>query len=133
MAYGQWVKINIKPLNFACKIEDLELSWGKLYKDGDKDSEIKVNSVNDHIIQSKETYSICSCGRSDSASGTEGRFSLADGSTKIAKFHWDCPWASHDNTFSHEKVADEGYVVEVSDYNKSGGALGDVTITVVKV
>lgn len=124
MAYAQWIQIDIKSLNFNGKIDNAKLMWGKFYEKGNKDKELKVSEINGQAINSGETYSVYSCGRSDSASGTEGEFFVYDGNVKIAKLYWDCPWGNKTNTFLHEKYTGDDYMIEISDYNHYGGALG---------
>merc|ERR1711879_1096303 len=35
---------------------------------------------------------VSSCGRSDSASGTEGKFDIYDGDNRVCTVYWSCPW-----------------------------------------
>ena len=67
---------------------------------GDKDYEISVGDIENATILPGENFMISSCGRSDSASGTEGEFEIyEDGGGKVRHFYWSCPWGSKINTW----------------------------------
>ena len=131
MAYAQWVEINIKPINFNTTIKNVRADWGKFYS-GSKDNEIDVSKINNHQISENDSYTISSCGRSDSASGTEGKFDLYDGNTHIGEYYWDCPWGSKTN-ISNWNPSSEDYIVQVTGGNLDSGALGNIFLKVVKI
>ncbi|MEJ2765608.1 aegerolysin family protein [Photobacterium sp. MCCC 1A19761] len=131
MAYAQNIQIAINPENFTLTVDGAKLEWGKFYEYDDKDSELSIKDVNGTKIEPKEIKVIAACGRSDSASGTEGSIKLYDGNVEIGKFYWDCPWGSKDNQTKWEKSNNQ-YITEVSGGNLHSGAIGLVNITVYK-
>lgn len=74
---------------------------------------------------------VASCGRSDSASGTEGYFDVYDGDTHVCHVYWDCPWGSKTNKFQVTDVSDD-YGVTPAGANLDSGAVGTVTIKIGK-
>ncbi|KHT64580.1 hypothetical protein RJ45_05675 [Photobacterium gaetbulicola] len=131
MAYAQNIQIAISPENLTLTVDDAKLEWGKFYKENDKDSEVSIKDVNGTKIEPGEVKVISACGRSDSASGTEGSIKLYDGNVEIGKFYWDCPWGSKTNTTQWEKRSNN-YITEVSGGNVDSGSIGLVNITVYK-
>ncbi|PKX88449.1 aegerolysin family protein [Aspergillus novofumigatus IBT 16806] len=130
-AYAQWAALKIgndfKSDDNAIEIRNVTM--GKIYKDGNKDKEIPPSQVNGKKIPPQTTHSFETCGRSDAASGTEGTLELWDGSQRICKLYWDCPWGSKVNKFEvQEKV--KAYRVEVGSWNSYGGALGNVDVEI---
>ena len=67
---------------------------GEFYQFDDKDNELSPEQVNGQVIESgsEGVNVVSSCGREDSASGTQGQFDLYDGDTKVVTLVWDCPW-----------------------------------------
>jgi hypothetical protein len=104
---------------------------GKFYRDGNKGVEIKPQALDGTTIEDDQTVPVYSCGRDGAASGTEGSFELHDQKTqkRVCTIEWDCPWGSHTNTFDIKNINDQFRVVH-GPYNKSGGALGTVDISV---
>jgi hypothetical protein len=136
MAYAQWVKITIVAKNYDVQIKGANLNWGKFYDCDNKDNEVKWGDE-DKIIPKGSAGMICSCGRADSATGTEGSFNIYDGETLVAAYYWCCPWGSKTNTSkltpnSNPDVSDN-YATQLSGGNFNAGALGDITIKCVKV
>lgn len=133
MAYAQWVSITIKSKGTTLSVKNAEHPWGKFYQCPNKDKEVSEGDINQITITSGSSAEICACGRSDSASGTEGRFDLYDGDTKVGTYYWDCPWGSKVNTSIWTPSADDNYVTQVTGGNLDSGALGNVTIKCVKI
>ena len=137
MAYAQWVAITIYPSNFEVTLKNVAHSWGKFYSDGNKDNEIKPSDIEGVKIAKKGSYTIYACGRSDSASGTEGSFDLYDGDTKVGTYSWDCPWGSKDNTSTWTPYGaaapNNPYVTQQSGANLNSGALGNVSLQTTKL
>ncbi|EEB93043.1 hypothetical protein MPER_08358, partial [Moniliophthora perniciosa FA553] len=104
MAYAQWVVIVLHNVgNSPMKVKNISVSWGKFHADNDKDKEIGADAYEGKVIEPDEKLQINSCGRSDSASGTEGSFDLVDvndGNKAIRHFYWSCPWGSKSNTWT---------------------------------
>ena len=125
-------KSSIRKHDLKCK--NSNLSWGKFYKYGNKDEEISTDDINKITVASGKSAWICSCGRSDSSSGTEGSFELYDGDTKVGKFNWDCPWGKKSNSFNwNQDGSKDSYNTSIEGGNKDSGAIGTVTITCIKL
>lgn len=77
------------------------------------------------------TKSADSCGRAGAWSGTEGTLDLYDGTTKICRLYWSCPWGQAANDFQviGYDPAKSDYSVAVESWSRTG-ALGNVDITV---
>lgn len=135
MAYSQWIDVKIVSENMTMNVKEAKLDWGKFYKQGDKDKEISTADINKIAVESGKDARICSCGRSGSATGTEGSFELYDGEIKIGKFYWDCPWWKKDNSFSwtQEESTKSSYSTNMEGGNTDSGAIGNVTITCIKI
>jgi len=83
---------------------------------------------------------ISSCGRSDSASGTEGSFYICidgkddlDPDHKVCKIYWDCPWGSKTNTWGASDYDSDKYVVGVCGGSSYGGAIGNLSVVVATI
>jgi hypothetical protein len=135
MAYSQWIEVKIVSENMTLHVKNASLSWGKFYEAGDKDKEISTDDINKITVESGKTAFICSCGRSGSSTGTEGSFELYDGETKIGKFDWDCPYNKKTNSFNWnaDKDNEKFYFTNREGGNKDSGAIGNVTITCIKL
>lgn len=102
--------------------------------EGDKDNAMSPDDYNGRIIEGGDSLRFNTCGRAFSPTGTEGRFSLVDpedNSKVIRTFHWDCPWGSRSNKFEVNDLNNK-WMVEASGANLEGGALGTVTVEVLK-
>lgn len=135
MAYAQWIEVKVASENMTLKVKNASLDWGKFYESGNKDKEISKDDINKIEVASGKSAMICSCGRSDASSGTVGSFDLYDGDTKIGKFNWNCPWGKKDNTFEwkQEDATKSAYNTSREGGNTSSGAIGNVTITCIKL
>jgi len=128
MAYAQWVSIKIQARGFTAQLKNVVHKWGKFYSSS-KDSEIDPGTIEGHEITNGNSYTISACGRSDSASGTEGSFDIYDSDTHIGTYSWDCPWGSKTNRSTWDRnFACDNYVVEITGANLDSGALGNVDI-----
>ncbi|HGJ5865502.1 MAG TPA: aegerolysin family protein [Arsenophonus nasoniae] len=132
-SYSQWAQIDISPIGFNSTIKDIELSWGKFHKKDDKDSEIPVSEIKGHTILDGKVYSIYTCGRSGVASGTTGKLTIFDNNSQIVKYEWDVPWGSNDNTSKLSEEDTSKYSFQFEKGNISSGALGKVTIKIIKL
>ncbi|KAH7326019.1 aegerolysin type hemolysin [Stachybotrys elegans] len=134
MGYAQWVHVIVQYLTKSGKIsvQDSKVMWGKFYKWDNKDNEISGGDVEKETAGEGAEASIASCGRSDASSGTEGVFDLYDGSTKICHVYWNCPWGSKTNTFTVSDI-NNNYMVQHTGASLDSGALGTVTVKVVKL
>ncbi|GCB25344.1 Asp-hemolysin [Aspergillus awamori] len=110
-------------------IQNASLSYGKWY-DGDMDHEISDTDVDAKTAAPGGSVDISACGREGSPTGTTGGFDVCDGSTKIARVHWDCPWGSPDNDFAVGDI-NKNYWVQVGYWGKTG-AIGWVNVEVGK-
>ena len=133
-AYGQWVQVTIEnKTDRTLKISDIEILWGKLYDYPNKDVELPKSSVLYKTIESNGSFSFASCGRSDSASGTEGFIWLQDDESgqNIMKVYWSCPWGLSGNKFEETNYP-KGWFPSHTPFS-SDGALGNITLTIFKV
>lgn len=133
MAYAQWVSITITSLETTLIIKNAALAYGKFHQTGNKDAEILPDAINKITINSRQSAVINSCGRSDSPSGTEGRFDIFDGEVKVGQYYWDCPWGSKTNTSIWTPFELDHYVTQVTGGSLDSGALGNITIKCVKL
>ncbi|MBV9013750.1 MAG: aegerolysin family protein [Pseudonocardiales bacterium] len=134
MAYAQWIRIIISAEVGGVSVQNAYRDWGKFYQcPNNKDHELSDSEINEIRVPEGEIGYVCSCGRSDASSGTEGTIDLYDydRKVKIGTFYWDCPWGSKYNSWTWTKGSNN-YMVEMSGGNKYGGAIGDVTLTVAK-
>jgi hypothetical protein len=134
MGYGQWVEVRIQAEGVNIKIQHAGVSSGKFHRAGNKDSDMSRDEVNGIVIPSGKEGIVASCGKSNAWAGTQGGFDLwdKDKNIKIALFRWDCPWSSGSNTFDVVDK-DSNYDTRYSGGNMKDGAIGNVTITCVKL
>jgi len=136
MAYAQWAEIKIVVAEGqSVSIRNASHDSGKFYKLGNKDQELSPDRINEMVITSSSTAdeaTICACGRSDAAVGTEGSFVMYNGPEKIGRFYWDCPWGKKTNKKEYTSASNK-YVVQVEGGNVDSGALGNITLTFVKI
>lgn len=134
MAYAQWIEVKVVSENMTLKVQHANLNWGKFYKNGDKDTEISSGDIDKITVESGKSTMVCSCGRSGASSGTEGSFELYNGDTKIGKFNWVCPWGKKSNSFSwNQEASKDSYYTNRDGGNTDSGAIGNVTITCIKL
>jgi hypothetical protein len=128
-SYAQWVSVHVKNLSpNTLHIANAELDWGKFYADGNKDRELSSSAIDQVVIASDNAHDINSCGRLNSASGTEGQFHITDGKRNICTLYWNCPWGAH-NSFEVRDVNSE-YVVTAGPWNHYAGAIGNVDVEI---
>ena len=143
MAYAQYIEIRISAENCALCIRNATLSWGKFYKQTNKDDELTNEQINAITIDTGTFKYICSCGRASAASGTEGSFDIYDAAgpkdangnptDKVTHVKWVCPWGpSYDNSRSHEQD-NHGYGVTMTGGESKEGSIGEVTLSIVKL
>ena len=130
MAYAQWIQIANEPANYSATIKNVKLPWGKFYKCPNQDNEIPVSDIEGHVVQAGTEYDICSCGRENSPSGTEGSFDYYDGNVYVGTFNWDCPYTGS-NSWSWQP-GNSGYLTQTQGGSTSG-AIGLVVIKSVKM
>ncbi|KAI0714080.1 pleurotolysin A [Cerioporus squamosus] len=125
-AYGQWVTMYIKNSGSKdMKIMNLDVSWGKLFADGER---LPTSTYEGYVIHPGEELQMNACGRESSPSGTTGDFDVVDvpaGDKVIRHFYWDCPWGSSTNTWTISG-SNSNWMVESKGANLSGGALGTI-------
>ncbi|RPD54664.1 Aegerolysin aa-Pri1 [Lentinus tigrinus ALCF2SS1-6] len=130
-AYAQWVTMVLKNSGSQdIKVKNMNVSWGKLYADGNKDNEISPSTYNDYVVHPGEEVRINGCGRENASSGTTGEFDVLDptASNKVIRhFYWDCPWGSKANTWTVSNINSK-WMVESSGANLDSGALGTITV-----
>lgn len=126
MAYAQWVSITIEPKHYDITVKNVHCDWGKFYQ-GSKDNEISAEDIDGKVVKEGEKFTIYSCGRSDSSSGTEGAFDIYDGETHVGNYYWSCPWGSKTNTSTWTNDNSD-YITQVTGANLDSGALGNVSL-----
>ncbi|KAG9194357.1 hypothetical protein G6011_04392 [Alternaria panax] len=131
MAYAQWVVIHIinSFRNGSINVKNAEAMWGKFHRPGNKDNEISAGDVNKMTIGAGSSEKIASCGRSDSASGTEGKFDIYDGDNRVCTVYWSCPWGSKSNNFQIQN-RNKDYGITLGDWNQDSGSLGEVDVDI---
>lgn len=130
-AYAQWASFTLQPMGFTLSVKNAKLQWGKFYANGNKDQEISAADVDKITVNSGDSATIYTCGRSDAASGTQGSFDLYNGEVKIGTYSWDCPWGSKTNTSTWTPDS-TSYITQQTGGSLDGGALGSITIKVAK-
>ncbi len=133
MSYAQWVAITVDAANITLSVRNAQIPWGKFYQYSDKDQAVSVDSINQIVIAAGASVVIAACGRSGSASGTEGSFDLYDGETLAGTYYWDCPWSSKSNSSVWTPSDNKHYVGQLAGGNPDSGALGEVTLQCVKI
>ncbi|KAJ3506277.1 hypothetical protein NLJ89_g6956 [Agrocybe chaxingu] len=132
-AYAQWVIIVLHSVDSKpFKVKNLNASWGKLYADGDKDTEVSASNYNGKIVGPDDKLQINACGRAHAAEGTTGTFDLVDpsnGDKLIRHFYWDCPWGSKQNTWT-VSGSNSKWMIEHQGANLDSGALGTISVDV---
>ncbi|PHM65759.1 hypothetical protein Xsto_01704 [Xenorhabdus stockiae] len=132
-AEAQWVDIEIFAENMNVTVKGVSLKWGKFHKPGNKGSEVKISDIEGHVIPAGTSYRICSSGRANASSGTEGEFKLYDGDIELAKYYWDCPWGSKKNKDDFKPTSNTNYKLNKTGGNYESGALGNINIICIKV
>jgi len=104
-----------------------------LYHVDDKDDEIPASDIEGKVILAGESYRVNSCGRANASSGTEGSFDLVDqNGTAIRDLYWNCPWGKKTNVW-RVTGGNVKWLLESNGANLNSGALGTITVTVVKL
>jgi len=117
-------------------VKNASLPHGKWHAEGDKSNELNTNQIEGMQIPTNTTKTICACGASDAAVGTEGSFDLYDGDVKVGTYYWDCPWGKKANISrwdSVDQTAETPYAVTSVLGNLDSGGIGTVTLTVTKI
>ncbi|KAL7942624.1 aegerolysin type hemolysin [Trichoderma barbatum] len=130
---SQWASMRVhnRMKKNTISFKNASLKWGKFWK-GSHDNEISASEVDKIVVSPGSMESADSAGRTGSSAGCAGSLDLYDGDTKICGIYWSSPYWETDNTFglTSYDVTSSPYSVTVGDWNRSGGALGDVDITV---
>eukprot|EP01084_Bolivina_argentea_P094376 169657_1 len=133
LAYAQWIEIDIQNKSGTeLIIENASLSWGKWYASGNKGKEL--GNPDKTKIDNGNSFGVYSCGRENSASGSQGSFDLklfsnGKATTRICTMSWDCPWGLKGNSYdvSNKGV---GWYPSLSGGSKDSGAIGTVTLVI---
>lgn len=112
-AERQWVCVDIHPKTGEYEVSDAGLKWGKWI---DRPYGSIVDSPSgkapDEITGQ---ISVCSSGRADSASGTEGWIQIHEKTTdSYWKIKWDRPWSGADTFSWHEYDPNELVILHKS-------------------
>ena len=136
--YGQWIALELRNSNpkssgISMFITNIHLDYGKLYDGKDMDNEVDPNSIIGTEIKPGNSYTVYSCGRESSPTGTEGTVTLAqkkDGGDHISDIYWNCPWGTKNNVLKDSNT-DENWLIQVP-YVPPDGSIGNVTVKFVK-
>lgn len=130
--YKQWVKVAVKnKTGETITLKDFKKEWGRFFE-YPNNFEKEVPPPEGQEIKDNGTFYFASCGRENATSGTEWLFSIYGPDGEIARYHWDCPIIGT-NRFDLVRSSDD-YIVQDKGFNRtSNGALGEGTITVVKL
>ncbi|KAF8465062.1 hypothetical protein BDZ91DRAFT_642981, partial [Kalaharituber pfeilii] len=97
-AYAEWCWIAIELHNYSDQslwITGLVKNYGKFYEDQSTREEIPASNHIGKEIKPKKSYTIKACGRSDSATGTDGSVTVSedkDGNEPAGSIYWSVPW-----------------------------------------
>lgn len=131
MSYAQWVSVTIRT-KVAVVIKNTQIKWGKFYDGANGDKDKSVGSPNGTTIQAGGKFTFYSCGREDSASGTEGSIDIytEKDDKKIGMYVWDCPWSGKNSSNFYSEGGK--YEVALSGANINSGALGNITLSILE-
>lgn len=119
MAYGQFIEIKIEVTDDTVLfLKSATLVYGKFHEAGNKDKEVDSKDIVEKSIYKRAPITVYSCGRSGSASGTEGGLYFEYQNQYAGTFLWDCPW-SGSNKF---------YFTDMRIKTTSGNPLSDLPL-----
>ncbi|BAE58620.1 aegerolysin type hemolysin [Aspergillus flavus] len=132
-AYGQYVDIKIEDgMKYDLRIENAHLDSGQFYRQGDQGDIMTADDIDDMIIRHNGGIrEVCSCGETDSMSGTQGTIDLIDDvkDTRICTLAWSAPMQSgRKNRFSMLNH-DPRYKVDIGKWQESG-TMGTVNVAI---
>jgi len=126
--YGQWIALELSNRSEdSVWITGINLDYGKLYDGSDMNNEVSTGSVIGTEIKSKELYTVWSCGRKSSPSGTEGTVTISDkriNGTRVLDVYWDCPYTGKNKL--EKRKPNKDWFVDVPTVQPDG-AIGRVT------
>lgn len=132
-AYAQWIAITIAPSGFDLVIRNVTKDQGKFYTNNNKNKEINASKIEGNVIAAGTTYTIYSCGRDASPTGTMGHFELHEynNEVKLGTYYWNCPYNPIDNNHTYwDDLSPLKYDVKISeDFSEKSGPIGNVTIS----
>ena len=114
--------------NDSIWITNINLDYGKLYDGSSMDNEVNPGDIIGTEIKSKQSYTVYSCGRKNSPSGTEGTATVSDKKNqgnRIADIYWDCPYSGRNKL--EKRKANKDWLVDVPAVLPDG-AIGHVTV-----
>ena len=131
--YGQWIGLKLVNRNprssgISVWITAIDLEYGKLYDGNNMDNEVSNGSVIGTEIKPEKSYTVWSCGRSGSPSGTEGTVTISDSQSdgnRLVSVYWDCPYSGK-NKMS-KQIIDESWFVDMTT-PQLDGAIGGVDV-----
>ena len=91
--------------------------------------EVDQNKIIGTEIKPGDSYTIYSCGRERSPSGTEGTITMSDkkeNGSRIADIYWDCPWGVGKNQLE-QRSCHRDWLVSVLRVQPFG-EIGHVTV-----
>ena len=109
------------------KIVAVKMIWGKVYSDpNDKDSEIDPKSLVGKNIDSNGSFTLYSCGRNRTTSGTEGTVTIGHQGTSNISIYWNVPYTS--TNVLTPRVLEGPYWVNVANNVPKDGPIGNITV-----
>jgi len=136
MGYAEFIELDVfnKSTSHTFTIQGASLTWGKFYQYPNKDAEISASQVDNTELKPGARTWVCSCGRDNASSGTEGSIEIWDGITKVGSIAWYDAWAPGATNIvtPYLNGGDASpYEITIGQYSTSGASIGycEATIT----
>ncbi|EEH21908.2 hypothetical protein PABG_04119 [Paracoccidioides brasiliensis Pb03] len=122
MGYGDWIDMHLtNTLDGSIVVQNAQLDSGKFYTNDDKDNEISAEQVDEIVVaEDGGSNNVYSCGREDTAVGTQGSFELYDETNynKICTINWSCPYSG--SNYLYASNTNTNYSVGIPSVSLSG-------------
>jgi len=150
MGYTHWLRliiINQSGADIVVRNASLSNFGSKFHQNSDKDTGVTPEQINKTIIKAfnkkqpadKHSQVISSCGTKNAMLPLWASIELYTSDVrepphsdfKVCKIEWyDAYWSWNNNSFEVTDVNESKFFIPAVKYNKDGGALGEITITV---
>ncbi|MCO5559403.1 hypothetical protein L7F22_013003 [Adiantum nelumboides] len=137
MGYAQWIKVTLQIVSSGgtmLDVKNAKLDYGKWYKaTPTKDKDTEVVSPRGDTTSHGSPLVFASCDHENSPLGAQGSVDVYKGTSKVLTIDWDCPYIGSNilNATYHES---NKYVIQQNPTSvSSGGAIGHITYTFVKL
>lgn len=118
-------------MSHPCFSQNVLLTVALFSSTGDKDTEVDALDYEGKVLNAGEKLQFNACGRSDSPTGTDGKFDLVDpkdGDKLIRQFYWSCPHGNSGNKWE-SSGANSNWIVESTGQNLGWKVpLGTITV-----